>query len=573
MNRKRRKIGAGKNAALILFAAAVLLGAVIFAAADIRSESAKLPETEERIARLEERLGGLALRAEEITIEKKQAESDLAERRLKIGSLETLIAQLEENEADGQSADRLESRLSEARRLADELRGEVDALAEKSAFCDQRLEAIESESGSVRAELTRLEARAAAAGTRRQTRDTALSPLSSPMTPEAVEPILPPQAEELSPAGAPDVSVPVWEEKEDEFTPEITTMGADPVVDASLSAPSPEDETVTPEEPLPPPADADEPKPKNPVVTAAVPEEEEEEEDDGDATDPEKNLLRYMKKGAPLRWVWKDEDSDELVQTYPNLAYFYLNLEDGDTVSYHADRKFYAASLVKVPYLYSVLLEIEAFEAGEPERDEDGRIIYQPGEEKYDLDEIWFYDPETMFVEGSGDIQKKDKGFLLTVRQLFEYALLYSDNIAFAQLCDRFGFRSYYSLADQLGIEGVREDFMMLSARDCAKYLAQLYRYFETGSPWAEWMRSLMTESKLGALIASHYPEGTVAHKYGWDQDAFHDMAIVFDEHPYLIVVMTDYADGGAAAFTYFAEVVNLTKIIHATDAGIKTGD
>ena len=113
----------------------------------------------------------------------------------------------------------------------------------------------------------------------------------------------------------------------------------------------------------------------------------------------------------------------------------------------------------------------------------------------------------------------------------------------------------------------------IVSARSMAKYLAEIYHYFESGSEYALWMKRLMTESKLGQLIAAHYPEGMVAHKYGWDADAFHDMAIVFDEHPYLIVVMTDYADGGAAAFTYFAEVVNLTKIIHATDAGIKTGD
>jgi hypothetical protein len=42
-------------------------------------------------------------------------------------------------------------------------------------------------------------------------------------------------------------------------------------------------------------------------------------------------------------------------------------------------------------------------------------------------------------------------------------------------------------------------------------------------------------------------------------------MAIIYDEHPYLLVIMTDYEDGGATAARFFADVVSMTKVIHAT--------
>ena len=273
-------------------------------------------------------------------------------------------------------------------------------------------------------------------------------------------------------------------------------------------------------------------------------------------------LMTLMRSGAPLKWA--RDGSGGFVKVYPRLAYEYLDLSNGEEVTYNADEVMYSASLIKAPYIYTVLREIEAFEAGEHERDQDGKIIYKPGEEKYDLSEVWTYDPDTMWEEGSGIIVEEEAGFSLTWKELIEYALLYSDNVAFAQTRQRFGYGSFYAAVAQLGITGTASGFMNLSARDCAKFLKDMYGFFQTGGELAQMMKADMARSKHPEMIVSHYPTGMASHKYGWDVGAFHDMAIVFDERPYAIVIMTDYEDGGDEPVGFFGNVVELTKRIHA---------
>lgn len=280
------------------------------------------------------------------------------------------------------------------------------------------------------------------------------------------------------------------------------------------------------------------------------------------------------------------EEEDELVLVYPKVAYAYCNLITGDTLTYNADEILYSASLIKAPYIYAVLEEIEKFEQNKhdydlngnplydeegnplfegdhPNYDDDGKIIYLPGEEKYNLDEVWTFDKENMIEEGSGEIQWKEDGFQLTWRELFDYTLLYSDNVAFRQIRDRFGYSSFYTKVWQLGIDGTGTGFMNLSANDCVKFLREMYNFFDNDGKYAEVMKNDMIRSKHTVMICKHYPYGTVAHKYGWDLEAYHDMAIIYDEVPYILVIMTDYEDGDSTANNFIADAVAITKEVH----------
>jgi len=271
------------------------------------------------------------------------------------------------------------------------------------------------------------------------------------------------------------------------------------------------------------------------------------------------NLLRY---GAPQRWFSNGAGGYYLDN--PNfIAYGYYDLTTGETIGYNNDRVYYSASLIKAPYIYSVLLEISEFEKT-AERDADGNIVYGEGEEKYNLDEMWTFDPATMMEEGSGELQTKPAGTQMTWRELFAYVLLYSDNVAWNQLMDRFGFGTFYSLVGQLGIQGTASDFMNLSVDDCIKFMREIYKFFETGDPYALFMKENMMKSKHDVMICASYPEDTVPHKYGWDTDSYHDMAIIYDERPYILVFMSDMHDGSDADNAYIKEIVGLTKAIHA---------
>ncbi len=271
------------------------------------------------------------------------------------------------------------------------------------------------------------------------------------------------------------------------------------------------------------------------------------------------NLLRY---GAPKRW-FSNGAGGYYLDNPKFIAYGYYDLTTGETIGYNNDVVYYSASLIKAPYIYSVLLEVSEFEKN-AQRDEDGNIIYGKGEEKYNLDEMWTFDPITMMEAGSGELQSKPAGTQMTWKELFAYVLLYSDNVAWNQIMDRFGFGTFYSLVGQLGIQGTASDFMDLSVDDCIKFMREIYKFFETGDPYAQFMKENMMKSKHDVMICASYPEDTVPHKYGWDKESYHDMAIIYDERPYILVFMSDLHDGSDADNAYIKEIVGLAKTIHA---------
>lgn len=309
-------------------------------------------------------------------------------------------------------------------------------------------------------------------------------------------------------------------------------------------------------------------------------------------------LLEYLEiSGRPTRTytvekITVDEDGektsdvDPITVTYPaEVAFAYIDLTTGYTFSYNADEVFFGASLVKLPYIYCVLKEIEAFEqhkhdyasdgsalydadgnplfdGAHPNYDENGNILYLEGEEKYDLGRKWTYDSGKDFVEGSGVIQNEDDGFSLTYLELIQYALKYSDNIAFGEIQELFGRQIYFDWAEKVGIKGVNNSSQKihnLSANDCLIAMDAVYDYLETDSKYAAAVKSAMLSTQHRVMIPSAVSPLECANKYGWDKDSYHDMAIVYDEHPFAVVVMTDLDEGRSEDNAY---IRNITKEI-----------
>lgn len=278
---------------------------------------------------------------------------------------------------------------------------------------------------------------------------------------------------------------------------------------------------------------------------------------------PRDKLIEILTTGAPNRWYEYPQYSGSYVSLYPKIiAYNYYDIESGESFSYNSDTVLYSASLIKAPYIYSVLREISDFEKN-AERDQNGNIIYHDGEYIYDLSEIWTYDSATMLEEGSGEIMNMPDGTQMSWLDLFSYAIRRSDNVAFAQIISRFGKASFNNILSELEIHGTYYNFMDLSADDCVKLLSEIYSFFGTDDKYAALLKEWMTDSKHPEMIADSYADRAVAHKYGWDIDAFHDMAIIYDEHPYILVIMTDLDSGGDEAIDFYKAVIDATKLIH----------
>lgn len=280
-----------------------------------------------------------------------------------------------------------------------------------------------------------------------------------------------------------------------------------------------------------------------------------------------------------------DADGNETeTKTYSDskIAFCYTDLTTGYSFSYNGDDVMYSASLIKAPYIYAVLKSVAdfeynklnfaedgfplyaedgtpLFEGSHPNLNEDGSIKYLKGEEKYDLSRTWTYDSKTMYNEGSGKIQDKKDGFSLTYLELVQYALKYSDNIAFAQIKKLFGTAEYDAIAKELEISGTSKGFMQLSAVDCSKFLSKIHEFCESDTKYGAAMKEALSKTSHEVLIPTAVSPTPCIHKYGWDEDAYHDMGIVYDTAPFSLVIMTDL---DTYSGTNNAFINNITKTI-----------
>ncbi|MDF2820355.1 MAG: Peptidoglycan-binding domain 1 protein [Clostridiales bacterium] len=130
-----------------------------------------------------------------------------------------------------------------------------------------------------------------------------------------------------------------------------------------------------------------------------------------------------------------------------NVSFFYIDLKTGLTMEARADIKYASASVIKAPFVKSVL------------------------ESGADLNEKIAIKKQD-YHGGSGTLQYQPVGTLYTVKDLIKYTIEDSDNVAYNMLCRRFGFDQFSSNAIKLGInadQAANLKFGHLSSRDAAR--------------------------------------------------------------------------------------------------------
>lgn len=112
-----------------------------------------------------------------------------------------------------------------------------------------------------------------------------------------------------------------------------------------------------------------------------------------------------------------------------------------------------------------------------------------------------------------------------------------SEETGFCDFLYDLGFHAAYSCSMTVedGIQGI------MNVRDAGLLMRALYEYFDTGTSTALQLMDCFLDAEHTAL---YIPEGVeAAKKYGsWDY-AFHDLTIVYAEHPYILCCMTDQGD------------------------------
>lgn len=222
--------------------------------------------------------------------------------------------------------------------------------------------------------------------------------------------------------------------------------------------------------------------------------------------------------------VYADESPESIKkfisQQKGEFAYYYQNLNTGESFAYNENKVFRAASTTKLPLaLY----------------------VYQLAEERQiDLSEKLTY-RSYHYYGGTGIIQYDRVGSRYTIRDLVRIMLIHSDNIAFIMLQERVGHDHFTSFLKSLGAKNVYLNGVnTASAKDLALYARSLYdftRHHVSGSELLDWLE----HTDFNETIPVSLSDVKVAHKVGFipTELVFNDTAIIFDHTPYVIAIMT----------------------------------
>lgn len=197
----------------------------------------------------------------------------------------------------------------------------------------------------------------------------------------------------------------------------------------------------------------------------------------------------------------------------------YYNLNSGYKYTYNPSGVYYGASLIKtLDALY--LYEKEA----SGQLDLNSKITF---EQKHKRDY-------------SAGMQKYKVGNQVSLRELIKYDITVSDNTAHAMLIDYIGFNNLKSYGNSLGARYTlvgKDNFGQTVVDDQIAYMKKLYKFTNNSSNGQE-LRNFFVNNYYNYISFNGMP--TFAHKYGHQGIVFHDVGIVLDSKPYIIVILSN---------------------------------
>lgn len=248
----------------------------------------------------------------------------------------------------------------------------------------------------------------------------------------------------------------------------------------------------------------------------------------------------------------------------PDIAVYYEDLSTGYKYTYNGDKVFDSASVMKAPYITAVFEAYASYEAGKLEPDEDDeRYSAENLEKMFALDEKIVLDHATMDKPGSGVLKDAEDGTEYTYKELMELSLQKSDNIAFALIRERFTNKWYLDFARENGAASPLKYYMNMTVSEAGEMFKSIYYFTLEDTEYGAFVRESMTDSAHSVLSKTALSKSDVAHKYGWDIDAYHDAAIVYGDRPYIAIVFTNIDSGGTDADKYIREIFKKIESIH----------
>ena len=229
-----------------------------------------------------------------------------------------------------------------------------------------------------------------------------------------------------------------------------------------------------------------------------------------------------------------------------SVSLYYKDLRDGETLVFNPDEIQYAASMIKIVYIYALLSAADKDEA--------------------DLDQTVIYNAEKMYQTGSGNFASVADGTEFSVWELIEHAVVYSDNTAYGMLLNLYGYRLFTDAMEEAGLPSAYRNWWRTPVGQYGQFFEVLYGYLTSGSENGEKLCGLMCRSTQTVMLKNALKPEKVAHKYGWDVGSYCDGAVALNEaHPYIVVFMSNLDEGHIkrANTEFIYEAGGLIKRIH----------
>ncbi len=225
------------------------------------------------------------------------------------------------------------------------------------------------------------------------------------------------------------------------------------------------------------------------------------------------------------------------------VAWRPLDAKPGEEILINADMRFHAASTMKVPVMIELFRQVEA---GERRLDDTVVVTNQ-------FTSIHDGTPYTLSAteDSDGEIYKA-MGTPLSFRVLIEAAITVSSNLATNILIEHLGAKNVQATVDRMNASGMQvlrgvEDQKAFDAgknnTTDARGLLALLQAIGTGAavnPAASaQMVDILKRQKFVDGIPAGLPPGTpVAHKTGNITRIHHDAGIIYNNRPYVLVVL-----------------------------------
>lgn len=209
----------------------------------------------------------------------------------------------------------------------------------------------------------------------------------------------------------------------------------------------------------------------------------------------------------------KESELNSLLKKY-SVSLFYEDLTFNNTFTYNKDKVYYGASLIKL---------VDALYLYDNEVDINSTMVYKKSYKR----------------AYSSCMDKHKYNEKVTLKELVNCALSVSDNTAHMMLIDYIGYNNLKSYGKSLGAKNILsgwDNYGNQSASDTNIYLKRAYQIMNE-SEYGAFLKEVMFNTHCGYLNTSEVIN--VAHKYGYYNSVFHDIGVVFDEHPYTISILS----------------------------------